>query len=244
MNAPLTLLAATAAAFAVAPTQVPSRQPAPPPQKILFIGNSLTYFQDGIYSHLEKMGAAATPPRTIHADKSVFGGQYFKTLWEKYPEPRQAIARGYDAVVLQEDLPETTVADFREYARRFVGDIKKTGAQPVLLMAWAYRRLGWISMQQIADAHRAAADELGVTVAPVGLAWERAVRERPDLDLFMPDREHPNISGTYLATAVVYATLFGANPTESSYVPAGIPAADATLLRRVAWDTVQEYRRR
>jgi len=241
---PLTLLMTTAAAFAMATTQVPSSRPAAPPQRILFIGNSLTYFQEGIYTHLEKMGAAATPPRTIQADKVVFGGQYLKTLWEKYPEPRQAIAKGYDAVVLQEDLPETTVAAFREYARRFVGDIRKSGARPVLLMAWAYQRLGWISMAQIADAHRAAGEELGVDVAPVGLAWERVARERPDLDLLIQDREHPSLYGTYLATAVVYATIFNASPVESSYVPAGIPAAPAEALRRAAWDSVQAYRRR
>jgi hypothetical protein len=174
-------------------------------------------FQDGIYSHLEKMGATATPPLPIQADKAVFGGQYFKTLWEQYPEPRQAIARCHDVVVLQEDLPETTVADFREYARRFVAAIKTTGARPVLLMAWAYERLEWISMAGIADAHREAAKELGMDVAPVGLAWQRAAKLRPDLNLFMEDKEHPSIYGTYLATAVVYVTIYDVNP--AAYLP-------------------------
>lgn len=228
----------------VAASQNQPNQTANPPRRILFIGNSLTYSQGGIYTHLEKMAAAAAPPLTIQADKAVFGGQYFKTLWERYPEPRQAIARGYDAVVLQEDLPETTVADFREYARRFVADIRKTGARPVLLMAWGYQRLGWISAQEIADAHRAAADELKVEVAPVSIAWERVMRERRDLDLFVADREHPSIYGTYLATAVVYGTLFGANPMNSSYVPPGLSAEASTALRRIAWDTVRAYQRR
>jgi hypothetical protein len=160
-----------------------------PPRKVLFIGNSLTYFQDGIYTHFQKMGEWDTPRLAIQADKAVVGGQYFKTLFDRFPEPRQAIAKGYDFVVLQEDLPETTVADFREYARKFVAEIRKTGARPVLLMAWPYKRLGWISMAQIAQAHRDAAKELSVDVAPVGLAWERAARERPDLDLFIEDRE-------------------------------------------------------
>jgi hypothetical protein len=211
------------------------------PRRILFIGNSLTYFQDGIYTHLEKMGAAASPPTMIQADKAVVGGQYFKTLWEKFPEPRQAIARGYDVVALQEDLPETTVADFREYARKFIDEIKRTGARPVLLMAWAYKRLGWISMAEIAQAHRDAGKELNVDVAPVGLAWERVAKERPELDLFIADREHPSIYGTYLATAVVYATAFGENPAASAYTPNGISAEAAAFLRRIAWETVQEY---
>src|SRR5262249_9766801 len=98
-------------------------------------------------------------------------------------------------------------------------------------------------MEQIAEAHRDAAKELGVDVAPVGLAWQRAMKERPDLDLFIDDREHPSIYGTYLSTTVVYATVFGTNPTGISYAPRGVSANDAGFLRRVAWETVQEYRR-
>jgi len=212
--------------------------------RILFIGNSLTYSQEGIYTHLQRMGEADRPPLRIQADKAVVGGQYFKTLFDRYPEPRQAIARGYDVVVLQEDLPETHVADFREYARKFVAEIRKTRAKPVLLMAWAYKRLGWISMSQIAEAHADAAKELGVDVAPVGLAWERVARERRDLDLFMEDREHPSIYGTYLATAVVYATVYGRNPTSVNYLPRGISAEAGSFLRRIAWESVQDYLRK
>jgi hypothetical protein len=236
------LIAIVVLAVLYAPTEAQAQAPGQP-RSILFIGNSLTYSQDGIYSHLEKMAADATPSLMIRADKAVFGGQYFKTLWERYPEPRQAIAKGYDVVVLQEDLPETTVADFREYSRRFVAEIKKTGARPVLLMAWAYRRLGWISMAQIAEAHRDAAKELGVDVAPVGLAWERSAKERPELDLFVEDREHPSVYGTYLATAVVYATVFGKSPADIGYLPRNVSADAGSFLRRIAWETVQEYRR-
>ena len=220
-----------------------STQQTAAPQRILFIGNSLTYAQQGIFTHLQRMGETDRPPLRIQADKAVVGGQYLKTLFDRYPEPRQAIARGYDVVVLQEDLPETTVADFREYARKFVAEIRKTGAKPVLLMAWAYKRLGWISMSEIANAHAQAAKELGVDVAPVGLAWERAAKQRRDLSLLREDQEHPSIYGTYLATAVVYATVYGRSPANVDYVPPGISAEAASALRRIAWETVQEYRR-
>ena len=212
-----------------------------PPRRVLFIGNSLTYSNDGIYTHLQEMMASGSPPVAIEADKAVVGGQYFKSLWEKFPEPRRAIARGYDVVVLQEDLPETKVADFKEYAVKFVEDIRKTGARPVLLMAWAYRRLGWISMAEIAQAHREIGKDLGVDVAPVGLAWERVTRERPNLNLLAEDLEHPSIHGTYLATAVVYATVFRRSAAEFSYLPSGITPEAGAFLRRIAWETVEGY---
>ncbi len=212
-----------------------------PSSKILFVGNSLTFYNEGVYTHLEKLMASGTPPVTVWADKAVVGGAYFKSLWEVHPEPRQAIARGYDIVVLQEDLPETTVADFRAYAPRFVEAIRKTGARPVLTMAWAYRRLGWISADQIAQAHRELGKELGVDVAPVGIAWERVMKERPDVNLFDPDFEHPNIHGTYLSTLVVYATVFRKDPMALSYAPLGVTPDVATFLKRVAWETVRDF---
>jgi hypothetical protein len=150
-----------------------------PPHKVLFIGDSLTYYQGGIYTHLEKLAAAARLAVSVTADKSVFGGAFLRRLWD-LQAPVNAIGAGaYDAVVLQEDLPETNIADFHEYARRFVAEIRKTRARPILLMAWAYPRLGWISMEQIASAHRDAARELSEDVAPVALVAGRGGRS-PD----------------------------------------------------------------
>jgi len=226
-------------AFAIALAVIPtSAQQALAPTRVLFIGNSLTFWNDGLWVHLERFAGHATPPVGLTTGRSVFPGAFFKSLWQRR-EPREAIrSRGYDVVVLQEDLPETRVEDFREHARRFVGEVRQAGARPVLLMAWAYPRLGWITMAEIAAAHRAAADELKVDVAPVGLAWERVRQQPPSLDLYAPDREHPSVAGTYLTTAVVYATVFGKDPTALDYVPGGMSADDAALLRRVAWETV------
>jgi hypothetical protein len=211
------------------------------PARILFVGNSLTYWNDGLWVHLERLAASGNPSTAVTTGSAVEGGAFLKSLWAR-SGPRRTIAGGpWDVVVLQEDLPETTVEDFREYARLFVAEVRKAGARPVLLMAWAYGRLGWITMDGIADAHRAAATELKAHVAPVGLAWQRASKLRPDLNLYAPDREHPSIHGTYLATAVVYAAIFGRSPIGFSYMPAAVAANDAQFLRTVAWETVQAY---
>src|SRR6478609_2285658 len=82
------------------------------PQKILFVGDSFTYAQGGIYTHLEKLAASATPPLTVTTGRATAGGSPLKRLWE-LPEPRNAINTGaYDVVVLQEDIPETSVDTF------------------------------------------------------------------------------------------------------------------------------------
>jgi len=51
-------------------------------------------------------------------------------------------------------------------------------------MAWAYNQLGWISLAEIAQAHRDAAKELDVDVAPAGLAWQAASKQRPGMDFY------------------------------------------------------------
>jgi len=227
--------------FAMAPVIGQISAPAVP-RKILFVGDSFTYYQNGIYTHFEKLAATANPPIVVTADKSVFGGAYLHRLWD-LKEPVKAIdTAAYDVVVLQEDIPETTVADFREYAGKFVAEVRKNHARPVLFMAWAYSRLGWISMAQIAQAHRDVAKELNVDVAPVGLAWQEASKLRPAMDFFGPDREHPSIYGTYFATCVIYATIYNRDPSGLAYAPSGITRDEAAFLQKTAWQTVQDYR--
>ena len=235
----------TPAAPTFTPTPEPSAVTPELPDKILFIGNSLTYYNGGLNHHLEKLAASAHPPRVIEADRFTQGGASLERLWRKYHLGRATNdidVNAYDVVVLQEDLPETDVRTFHEYARRFDAEIKKAGTRPLLFMAWSYERLGWITMEEIAHAHRDIATELGLDVAPVGLAWQRAMKDRPGLDMYASDREHPSIYGTYLATSVVYATVFGKSPVGLAYFPAGVSAEEAAFLQRIAWETVQEYR--
>jgi hypothetical protein len=103
---------ALGAAIALAPAA--ARQAS---TRVLFVGNSLTFWNEGVYVHLERLAASATPPASVTTGRAVVPGAFLKSLWQR-AEPRQAIATGrYDVVVLQEDLPETTIDDFRQHAR-------------------------------------------------------------------------------------------------------------------------------
>ena len=92
------------------------------------------------------------------------------------------------------------------------------------------------------ELHRSLAKELNVDVAPVGLAWQQASKQRPDLNMYADDREHPSIYGMYLATCVVFATVYGKNPTGFRYVPTGVSSEQAEFLQKIAWQTVDDYR--
>ena len=65
------------------------------------------------------------------------------------------------------------------------------------------------AMQKVITANvTTMAQELGVGVSPVGVAWEIVRRERPDINLYVKDGSHPSYAGSYLAAAVGYLTLF------------------------------------
>ena len=216
------------------------------PEKILFIGSSLMGFNE-LDNHFEQLASSATPPLVIEADRYAMSYGTLKKLWGDTYMHGKMEKGNYDLVVLQEDIPEIIDRDvkvFHEYTRIFVEKIKELGANPVLFMAWSYKRLRWISMEEIAQAHHDIAKELGLTVAPVGLAMQNAIAERPDLDMLHYDEEHPSIHGTYLSACVIYATIFGRSPLGSSYLPTwrgGVTEEEAVFLQRIAWETVQEY---
>jgi hypothetical protein len=216
-----------------------------PPERILFVGNSFTYIHDGLETHVRQLAASATPPRIVQADSSTKGGATLRIQFDR-AEVHAAIRDGaYDVVVLQEDIPELTehsVEPFFEYARLFDGEIRSSGARTLFYMTWPYERLNWISLAAIAQAHRDISAELGALVAPVGVAFEHATEQRPELDMLIQDREHESLAGIYLAASVIYATLFGESPEGLTYAPIGVSAEQAAYLQRVAWETVQEWK--
>jgi hypothetical protein len=214
------------------------------PDKILFVGNSFTYFHNGVENHVRKLAASATPPRVIQTNSTTKGGATLKIQYGR-SVVREMIRKGdYDVVILQEDIPELTeysVEPFFEHARLFDKEIRNTGAKTTFFMTWPYERLNWITLEGIVAAHRDISKALNASVAPVGIAFQHAQSERPDLDMLGGDKEHESIHGTYLAACVIYASLFRESPQGLTYTPTGVSTEEAAFLQRIAWKTVQEW---
>jgi hypothetical protein len=225
------------------------------PNRILFIGNSITSWNNGLDYHMEGLTNSEPHSMSVEVDRQIKLHSSLRMLWS-IDKVQEAIKNGnYDVVVLQEDIPEIDEKDvdvFYEYARKFITLIRESGSEPVLLMAYAYDRVqgapkreyGWITMDEIAQAHSEIAVELDVAVAPFGLAMRNAMEVRPELDMIHKDKIHPSSHGTYLAVAVLYATIFEKSPVGLSYIFkawGGVTEEEAAFLQRIAWETVQEY---
>ncbi len=224
--------------------QSPLAPPAQAPQRILFVGDSFTHCNGGLENHFRLLAESAQPPRVVYTERATKGGATLKILQGLEAVHAKIQTGHYDLVILQEDIPELTeheVTPFLEHARQFDREIRGTGARTALFMAWAYERLNWVSLDTIAEAHRALAKELSLPVAPVGIALARALAARPGLAMLGQDREHQTMHGTYLAANVIYATVFGVSPAGLSYLPPGVSAEEAAFLQSIAWSAVQEW---
>src|SRR5262245_34632504 len=183
---------------------------------ILFIGNSYTSVNDlpNVFAQLAKSGGHA-----VEIGVAAPGG------WTLFAHARSAETLNklksskWDVVVLQEqsEVPaseQARVQGMYPAVRSLVRQIQEGGATPILFMTWAHRDgwpesglTGYEAMQaRITEGYLRIAQELGVSVAPVGHAWLIATKEHPDLELWQGDGSHPTDQGSYLAACVFYAT--------------------------------------
>jgi len=205
----------------------------PNPTRVLFIGNSLTYAND-----LPAMvcGLARSAGKQAVCESVAKPDYGLEEHWNER-EARQAIARGWDVVVLQQGpsaLPESRRL-LISYTRRFDAQIKKAGARTALYMVWPSRtRRG--DFPGVSQSYSAAAKDVKGLLLPAGDAWRAAWAADAALPLWGADGFHPSPAGTYLAALVIYEQIFSA-PPPAGPVPAGVqPVAD--VLRRVARETV------
>lgn len=233
------------------------------PATALYIGNSFFYYNNGLDNHVARLLRAADPAYVYRGTMVTIGGSGLD--WhdvDSYFRPnairRYSIgadnalvfnkpqARLFDLAIMM-DCSQCPVhpqlrSAFREFAAKDAAIVRKHGALPVFFMSWAYADAPEMTAQ-LAEEYTQAGNASNALVIPAGLAFARAVKQRPGINLYFTDRRHPSLAGTYLAACTVYASLFGKSPVGSSYT-AGLEAETAAFLQGVAWETVQDYYRR
>ncbi len=215
----------------------------PPPNRVLFIGNSLTQYCGGVNTHLDSLVAIAHPEHQLETVASTIGGATLQMHYSS-DNTRNLIQFGnFDLVILQEqgmrpvDNPELMY----HYATLLDELIINAGGATAFFMTWA-RTNNPALIDQIAAAYDFIGDELGAMVCPVGRAWQRSLTTRPDLLLHNPDGVHPNAFGAYLSACVFYACLFGESPEGIDYTSDPlITLEERTHLQQTAWEAVLLY---
>ena len=221
------------------------------PKTILFVGNSFTNYNNSLHHHVRELAVSLHPPEeakkfffkaiTIsggHLSDHVIGakGMIMNHKSKKKKGP-------WDVVVLQghskEPIKAKKIGRFRASAAQLDAWIRDAGSKTVLFMTWAYKHKPEMA-QPLAEAYTQLGYELDALVVPVGLAFELARIENPEMELYTEDRVHPSLLGTYLAANVFVATLYRLSPVGASYW-AGLHQEEAEFAQQIAWKTVQTY---
>lgn len=207
--------------------------------KILFLGNSLTYYNDLPKMLTEISGGA------LCCDSVTRGGAYLSEYSEPASEVRTkldallASGKKFDYVVLQEQssLPATNPDAMLDSVKVITGIIPES--RFVLYQTASYshecERLTKLGMtvdemtERLAAGYRKVGEAIGATVVPVGTAFLEAIRR--GIRLHLEDASHPNPTGTYLAACLFYRAFTGKNA-------AGLADADG-----VAPDVAHEIRK-
>ena len=198
-----------------------------PAIRVLFIGNSFTFYNGGIDADLHGLA-----PRTTVGSATKSGYSLAQHLAD--PDTMGTLKLGWSFVVLQEQsqTPVYNYSGFLTSATTFTDQIRSQQATPLLLMTWARPDSSGITTEAVRSATVRAGQQLGLTVIPAGVAFADSLSASPGVTLTQYDG-HPTREGTYLAACTVYATLFGLSPVGNTYT-GGLDATVAHGLQEAA----------
>jgi len=173
--------------------------------RILFIGNSHTYYND-----MPEMVAERFRDQGYDCQTTMLAhpGWYLKQHVNE-PDVRYNIRYGqYDYVVLQEHAhPFGPEEDLIEAAVILDGWIREAGSIPVIYMTWA-RENEEEEQDRMTSVHKRVADRIGALLAPVGEYWWDYKRSRPDIRLYDKDAAHASREGSDFAAKYIWDAIY------------------------------------
>lgn len=213
--------------------------------KILFIGNSWTYYND--MPGIVKRMATASRKNTYVAEWTQ-GGATLAYFAQDANAERIIGQQKWDFVILQDGTyriiyPENhqelagPISHLRDIILRNNPDTKilfhmldaprnsQTNAN------WPHEYAAYTL--RIVDGTKAFTQLVGLETAPVGLAWYQVVVNSPSIDLYTPDFSHPSYAGSYLMACVYYSTIFRESSENNPYI-GEMPEGDARVIQSVA----------
>ena len=187
-------------------------------KRILFIGNSYTFFHDMPKSLFAPMLREAGVECEVTAVTR--GGYYLSQFADPENEEGKRLrktveGKQYDCVILQDQScnPVKNEERFLQGVKALKALLEEQTAHFVLYSTWGRKE----GSPQLAEMHltseemterlhlayHRAADTFGMRVADVGLAFAKERTESPEIELYDPDLSHPSLEGSRLAARVI-----------------------------------------
>lgn len=207
----------------------PNGDPSPNPQattRILFVGNSLTYYNDlpGMVKALAD-SAGITGVQTAQIAKPDYA---LEDHWIDGQARRVIEAGGWTHVVMQQG-PSSVLANrahLRQWAATFADLIRTKGGVPAMFSVWPALD-NFSTFEASIESYRLAAEDINGLFLPAGEAWRAGWRRDSDLLLYGPDTFHPSVEGSYLAALTIFGGIFDRSVIG---LPRGLRVSEGTLL--------------
>lgn len=192
--------------------------------RILFVGNSFTYF----FNLPQVVSAMALSQDTVLITRqSTVGGSNLEQHWkgEKGTKTRELLEESdWDYVVFNNHSLSAieTPESFMTYGKKFADLVREKGAEPIFMMTWAYES-NPLMQPKITEMYQKLTAETNSNYVPAGPIFAEARKWRPDLSLFFDDK-HPSSNGTYLLGLTFYKFFTGKSTAD---IPKRLTTKDA-----------------
>ncbi len=198
-------------------------------RRVLFVGNSLTYFNDlpaMVQSLARSAGDTALRTASITEPDFALEDHYYVGTVQRTLERSD-----WEFVVLQQGtsaLPSSQV-HLRAWSVQLAPLIRDAGAEPVLYQVWPMTSRRFDADAALSSYFNAAVAVQGI-FAPAGDAFTDALTLDPAIGVYSGDGFHPSRRGTYVAALVILSRLIDVHPES---LPPRIPgaSADTTMVR-------------
>ena len=238
------------------PVPLVKKSPVDTPLRVLFVGSSIMYYAGALQTHTHRMAAADKPPldlrpgfTSVHITTGALHHypleHYLKPASLDKKEPFQVVVLGGN---FRDGMTEAGRAKYRATVIEFDALIKKHGGRTALYWLPPHGQPGGKMPpeelnRRLGEMVISVANEVGALVIPVGLALQEAYRQRPGIKLQMGyDDYHPTLAGQYLASSVVYASLYDRSPVGNPYDYFGALDKDTReFVQKVAYETVRKF---
>ncbi|MEM0992716.1 MAG: SGNH/GDSL hydrolase family protein [Bacteroidota bacterium] len=174
--------------------------------RLLFVGNSLTYYND-----LPKLVKEVAKSRDLSiATEMLAKGNY--ALIDHWADGQvQSLIRSkqYDFVIVQQG-PSSLAESYRvllEGGEKFDDLCKANDAQLAYFMVWPSRQY-YHTFDGVIRNYTAAAAAHDAILCPVGQVWKRHFDATNDFSYYGRDGFHPAIKGSQVAARVIVDSLF------------------------------------
>ena len=173
---------------------------------VLFVGNSLTYYND--LPALVKKEADARSI-TLTTTMEAYPNYAIIDHWEDGKVQELIAKEAYDFVIIQQG--PSSQAFGREvlmtYGRRFKDLCETYGTKLVYYMVWP-SVANFHTFEDVIKNHRDAAEANNALLSPVGEVWKQDIEFTDDYSYYGDDQFHPSLKGSKVAARVIGNTIF------------------------------------